>query len=120
MKLLLKLLVYAGAVWVAVQLVDGLDFKGTWLALAGIAVVLAIVNAVVKPIVTLFSLPLVILTLGIFILVVNAAMLALTIWISDGFDLGLSSEGFGATFLGALVISVVVWIAEMLLPDDKK
>ena len=119
MKTLVKLAIYAGAVWVAVQLVDGLEFDGTWLALAGIAVVFAVVNAVVKPILTVLSLPLIIVTLGIFVLIVNAAILGLTIWLSGLFDLGLSTTGFTATFLGAVVVSVVVWVAELLIPDRR-
>ena len=119
MKLLLKLGVYALAVWIAVQIVDGLEFTGDWLALVGIALILGLVNAVVKPIVKLLSLPLVVLTLGLFALVVNAAMFALTIAISRQFDLGLDSTGFGATFLGALIVSLVVWVFELLFRDDK-
>lgn len=119
MKTLVKLVVYAAAVWLAVRVVDGLEFDGTWVALAGIAVVLAIVNAVVKPILTVLSLPLIILTLGIFLLVVNAMSLAVTIWLSGQLDLGLTSEGFGSTFLGAIVISVVVWLAEAIVKDER-
>ena len=118
MKTLVKLVVYAVAVWLAVRMVGGLHFDGTWVALAGIAVVLAIVNAVVKPILTVLSLPLIIVTLGLFLLVVNAMSLAVAIWLSGRLDLGLASDGFGATFLGALVISVVVWLAEAILPDQ--
>ena len=119
MRILLKLVVYALAVWLAVQFVDGLEFDGTWIALAGIAVVMALVNAIVKPIVKALSFPLVILTLGVFALIVNALMLQLVVWISRGLDLGLVSTGFGATFFGALVISVVVWLAELIIPDKK-
>ena len=119
MRTLVKLVIYAAAVWLAVPLVGGLEFDGTWLALLGIAVIFAIVNAIVKPIVAVLSLPLVILTLGLFLLVVNAAMLAITIAVSDGLDLGLSSEGFGSTFLGALVISIVVWVAERIFDNDR-
>lgn len=119
MKTLVKLVVYAAAVWLAVRVVDGLEFDGTWVALAGIAVVLAVVNAVVKPILTVLSLPLIILTLGIFLLVVNAMSLAVTIWLSRQLDLGLASEGFGSTFLGAIVISVVVWLAEAIVKDER-
>jgi putative membrane protein len=118
-RTVIKLLVYAIAVWLAVQLVDGLRFDGTWIALAGIAAVLAVVNAVVKPVMTVLSFPLIILTLGIFVLVVNAVMLALTIWLSGLMELGLTSDGFGATFLGALVISVVVWLSEAVLKDER-
>ena len=119
MRTLIKLVIYAAAVWLAVQLVGGLDFNGTWLALLGIAVIFAVVNAIVRPIVAVLSLPLVILTLGLFLLVVNAAMLAITIALSGALDLGLTSEGFGSTFLGALVISIVVWIAERVFDKDR-
>lgn len=118
MKLLIKLVVYAAAVWLAVQLVPGLDFTGDLAALLVIAILLAIVNAIARPIATVLSLPLVILTLGLFLLVINALMFALVIWASGQFDLGLSSTGFGATFLGALVVTIVSWIGEALLGRD--
>lgn len=115
MRILLKLAVYALAVWVAVRVVDGLDFTGTWFALAVIALVFAAVNATVKPVVKVLSLPFILLTLGLFLLLVNAVMFALTIWISGLLDLGLTSSGFGATFLGAVVVSLVSWVAETIL-----
>ncbi|MFA9430620.1 phage holin family protein [Egicoccus sp. AB-alg2] len=109
MGALLRILINAAALWVAVALLDGLEFTGTWLALLGIALLLGVVNVIVKPILSLLSLPLVILTLGLFLLVVNAAVLAIVIALSDALDLGLSSDGFGWTFLGALVVSLVSW-----------
>lgn len=110
--MLIKLAINALAVWLAVLLIDGLEFDGEWYALLAIAVVLAIVNAVVKPIVTVLSLPFVVLTLGLFLLLVNTAMFWLTIRISEALDLGLTSTGFGATFLGGLVIAIVTWAGE--------
>lgn len=107
MRLLLRLAVTAAAVWVAVELVDGLRFTGSLAALAAIAVILGLINAVVRPIVAFFSFPLIILTLGLFILVINTSMLWLTVRISRALELGLDSDGFGATFLGAVVISIV-------------
>lgn len=118
MLFLFKLAVTAVAVWVAVQLVDGLRFTGSLAGLVVIALVLALVNGVARPIVTFFSLPIVLLTLGLFLLVINALMLGLTIWISDQFGLGLTSTGFGATFIGALIVTVVSWIGEALLGLD--
>lgn len=117
-RLVLKIAVYALAIWLAVRIIDGLNFDGDWIALAGIAVVLALVNAIVKPIVKVLSFPVVLLTLGLFLLVINALMLWLTIRVSDGLELGLTSDGFGSTFLGALVISVVVWIGEAVTDRD--
>ena len=118
MGFLLKVAITAVGVWLAVQLVDGLEFNGTWVALIAIAVILAVVNALVRPVVSLLSLPLVLLTLGLFLLVINALMLGLTVWFSEQFDLGLTSTGFSANFLGALIITIVSWIGEALLGRD--
>jgi putative membrane protein len=118
MSFLVKLLVNALAVWLAVQVVAGLDYSGTWVGLVVIALILAVVNALARPLVTLLSLPLVLLTLGFFLLVINALMFGLTIWISGQLDLGLTSSGFWATFLGALIVTVVSWIGEALLGRD--
>lgn len=118
MSFVIKVLITAAAVWVAVELVDGLEFDGTWVGLLAIAVVLGIINAFARPIVTILSLPLVLLTLGLFLLVINGLMLALTIWISEGLNLGLTSTGFGATLIGAIIITVVSWIGEALLGVD--
>ncbi|HSK89758.1 MAG TPA: phage holin family protein [Euzebyales bacterium] len=118
MGLIVKLLVTAAGVWLAVQLVDGLDYRDGWVGLLLIALILAAVNALARPIVTLFSLPLVLLTLGFFLLVINALMFGLTIWISGQLGLGLTSSGFWATFIGALIVTVVSWIGEALLGGD--
>jgi putative membrane protein len=110
----LRIVIYAAALWVAVALIGGLTFDGEVLALLAIALVLGVVNVVVKPILTVLSLPLVLLTLGFFLLVVNAISLAIVIAISGALDLGLASDGFGSTFLGAIVISLVAWGLETL------
>jgi putative membrane protein len=107
--LLIRILITAAALWVAVFIVPGLEFDGSIPALLIVALVLGVVNAVVKPILTVISIPLVVLTLGLFLLVVNAIALAIVVWVSGQFDLGLTSDGFGSTFLGALVVSLVAW-----------
>jgi putative membrane protein len=111
MGAVLRIVINAAAVWVAVAIVPGLSLEEgspVW-ALLVIALLLGVVNVVVKPILTVLSLPLVLLTLGFFLLVVNAIALAIVIAISGALDLGLTSDGFGATFLGAIVISLVAW-----------
>lgn len=116
MSVVLRILVYAAALWVAIALLPGLDFEnGSPLALLAVALILGVANVVVKPILAVLSLPLVILTLGLFLLVVNAIVLALVIALSDALGLGISSDGFGWTFLGALVVSLVSWGLESLL-----
>ncbi len=118
MSFVIKVLVTAVAVWVAVELVDGLEFDGTWVGLIAIAVILGVVNAFARPIVTILSLPIVLLTLGLFLLIINGLMLALTIWVSEELGLGLTSTGFGATLVGAIIVTVVSWIGEALLGVD--
>lgn len=109
MGLLVKIVIAAAALWVAVQLVPGLEFDGSIPTLLVVALILGVINAVVKPILTVLSFPLVVLTLGLFLLVVNAIALWIVVRLSEAFELGLTSDGFGATFIGALVVSLVVW-----------
>lgn len=114
MGLVLRLAVNAAAVWLAVYFVSGLDMDGSWVSWVIVAGVLAVLNTVVKPVLKLLSLPVVILTLGLFLLVINAVVLQVVVAISDATDLGLTSTGFGATFVGAIVISIASWVGEMV------
>lgn len=119
MGLLMKLVATGLAVWVAVLIVPGLEFDGSFWAFVGVAVILAVINVIVKPIMKLLSLPFIVLTLGLFLLVINAVALQLAIWLSGVWDLGFTSDGFfWATFLGAVVISIVSGIAGKILDTD--
>lgn len=119
MGFLISLLGTAASVWVAVWLIDGFEFSGEWWQFLIVAAIVGLANAIVKPILRLLSLPIVILTLGLFLIVVNALVLQLAIWLSGLFDLGLTSDGFfWDTFLASIVISVVGWIIGAILPDD--
>ena len=122
MRLLVRLVAGAVALAVAAGLIEGISVgPGTTgervLTLLAVAVIFGLVNAVVRPIVRLISIPLFILTLGLFTFVVNALMLLLTAWIGDQFALALQVDGFWSALLGALVISVVTFILNLLLPD---
>jgi putative membrane protein len=121
-RLIVRLLVGAVALAVAAWLIDGISVgPGTdrerLLTLLVVAVIFGLVNAIVRPIVRLFTLPLFIITLGLFTFVVNALMLLLTVWIGDQFDLAFEVDGFWAALLGALVISVVSFLINLFLPD---
>jgi putative membrane protein len=119
MGLILNLLATAASLWVAVWLIDGFEFDGQWWQFIIIALILGIANAVVKPILKILSLPLVILTLGLFLLVVNAIVLQIVVWLSGVFELGLTSTGFfWATFLASIVVSMAAWLIGAILPDD--
>lgn len=113
MNFLLRVLINALAIWLATLVVGGLDVIGgedtttTVLVFVVVALVFGIVNAVVKPIVKLLSLPLFILTLGLFTLVVNGAMLWLVGWLSERTEYGLRVEDFWSALIGALIVSIV-------------
>ncbi len=120
MRLLLRVLINAAALWVAVRFVPGISYTGTPLMLLCVALVFGVVNTVVKPIITLLSLPAVLLTLGLFLLVINALMLWLTGWLSTALGLGFQVRGVGAAFLGAIVVSLVAWALSAFLVEHKE
>jgi putative membrane protein len=108
------------ALWVAVRFVPGMSFNGNPALLLLVALVFGVVNTIVKPIVILLSLPAVFLTLGIFLLIINAFMLWLTGWLSTRLELGFHVDGFGAAFLGAIVVTLVAWALSIFLADIKE
>ncbi|WP_040838511.1 phage holin family protein [Nocardia brevicatena] len=126
MQLVLRLISTAFAIWLASVWVDKIEIvspeeQGTGakiVVLLAVAVVFTVVNAFVKPLVKLLSLPLVVLTLGLFLLVINALMLWLTAWITEATDYGLRIDGFWAAFIGAIIITVVNWVLGILVPDN--
>ncbi|MFT4261987.1 MAG: phage holin family protein [Nocardioides sp.] len=130
MRFLAWLLTTAVALAVAAQLLGGIAFDGpsTWpdelrhklLPLLAVAVVMGGVNALVRPVVTFLSLPFVILTLGLFLLVVNALMLKLTAWLAGGLGIGFHVDGFGTAVLGSIIITIVTWIVDGLLSGDRR
>jgi putative membrane protein len=125
LSLLVRLVVTGVAIWVAAEIIDGVTL-GTastsemLLTLGGVAVIFTVVNALVRPLVVLLSLPAYILTLGLFTFVVNALMLWLTSWIAEQLDLAFNvADFFWAAILGSLVISFVSWVLTLVLPTSK-
>ncbi|RNM12397.1 phage holin family protein [Nocardioides pocheonensis] len=122
MKLLLWLVVNAAALGVAVWLFDGITLTadttgGRIGTLLVVGAIFGVITAVVRPIVSLLSLPLIILTLGLMLLVINALMLLLTSKVADTFGLGFHVDGFWTAVFGAIVISISSMVVEALLPD---
>lgn len=117
MNLAIRVLVTAVGLWAAAELIEGVrmapDRSIAYLVL--VALIVGVLNATVRPVLALLSLPLVVATLGLFLLIVNAATLAIAFAISSRFDLGLTSDGFLSTMLAAIVVSVVGWLANGLL-----
>ncbi|RJO76530.1 phage holin family protein [Nocardia panacis] len=129
MTLVLRLIINGVAIWLAAAWVHKIEIlspvdRGTGvkiLVVLGIALVFTIVNALVKPIVRILSLPLVVVSLGLFLLVINALMLLLTAKITEAVsnEYGLRVEGFWTAIIGAVIISVVNWVLELLIPDRR-
>lgn len=118
MKFILRIFINAVAIWVASLVLTGLDFQGNLGSLILVALIFGLVNALIRPIVKLLTLPITLLTLGLFTLVVNALMLMLTAVLSNSLDLaGNFFESFLTAVLGALVISIVSMVLSWILPD---
>ena len=118
-NLLLRLIINAVGLYVAAQVVPGLSFaKADWVTVVIVAFIFGLVNALVRPVLTLLTCPLVALTLGLFTFVINALMLALTGWIAQQFHLGFVVDGFAAAFVGALVVSIVSLVLTLIIRED--
>ena len=113
--MLLRLTINALSLAAAISAIDGISFAGEWWKILIVAAIFGLANALIKPIVQLFTFPLIIVSLGLFTLVINATMLAVTAALSGPLHLGFHIAGFWPAFWGALVISIVsmvlTWIA---------
>ncbi len=122
MGILIRVVLNAIAVWVATLLVGGVDVTTDStgkkvLTLVVVGAILGLVNATIKPVVKLLSLPLVILTLGIFALVVNGLLFWLVAAVSSGLGAPFHVDGFWSGFWGAIVVSIVSWLLSIVVPD---
>jgi putative membrane protein len=122
MKLLIRWAAASFALFVAAWLVPGIHVDGNaWVIYAVMAVILGLVNAIVRPLLELLTCPLIILTLGLFVLVINGVTLWLSSYIAvNWFGVGFYVDGFWAAFLGALVVSIVSVVLSALVRDDKE
>lgn len=118
--LLLRWVGNALAIYVAVLLLPGLQFEGGVLKLLGVAAVFGLVNALVRPVLTVLSCPLIVLTLGLFTLVINALMLLLTGWLSTRWGLGFHVSGFWWAVLGGVLIGLVSTLLTLFAGERQK
>ena len=122
MRFLLWVVVNALALAAATALLDGIELSARStedqvVTMVLVALVFGVINAVVAPVVKLLSLPFIILTLGLMLLVINALMLLLTGWVAERLDLGFRVEGFWTAVLGAIVVTIATWVLEAVFPD---
>jgi len=135
-RLILRLVINAVALYAAVRFVPGIGLRGgwgplklpgpwgtivvqgQWVTLVVMALIFGFVNALVRPLIKLLTCPLIIVTLGLFVLVINALMLWLAAWLGSILGTGFYVEGPVPALLGALIVSVVSWVLSLLLPGD--
>jgi len=113
MGFLVRMTITAVGLWIASELVNGFSIQDTP-TLIWAAIVLGIVNAVVRPIAVLLTLPFTLVTLGLFLWVINAAMIGLAAWFLDGFHI----TGFGPALLGAILVSLTGWIGNAFIGEQ--
>ncbi len=121
MRFIVRFLLNAAALAITFFVVD-LCWTGSVFELLIVAAIFGLVNAFIRPLITLLTCPLVILTLGLFVIVINMLMLWLTIWLGSVFGLGFDCvpDFFWNIVFGSIVLSVASWVTNLLLPDDRE
>ncbi len=123
-KFLIQILINALAFFVAIQILEGrgIDARGEfgWLSYLILALIFGVINAVLRPILTLLGCPVIILTLGLGVLLINTLLFYLTGLIGESFGVGFSVDGFVPAFLGALIVSIISVVLGGLLRNEMK
>jgi putative membrane protein len=123
-RFILRWVINSVALFAAISLVPGLALHSTrmpdWVALAILALIFGFLNALLRPLLMLLTCPLIILTLGLFTLLINTAMIYLTSWIGGLFGINLIIDGLWPAFLAALVVSIVSILLSLVFNDDMK
>lgn len=114
-----RLVANTAALWVASYFIAGIHYAGSWPGLVGVALVFGLVNTFIKPVLTVLSLPVQLLTLGLFTFVINALLLMLTGWLAAKLGIEFLVDNFMAALLGALVVSVVSGLLSVFLTDEE-
>ncbi|SDH27925.1 putative membrane protein [Sinosporangium album] len=120
-RFIVKTVIVAVALWVATQLVSGIEVTASTTAkglgtLLAVALIFGLVNAVIKPIVQTIGCAFYVLTLGLFALIVNGALLLFTSWIAEQLNLPFHVDGFWSALVGAVIVAVVSWILDLIIP----
>ena len=115
-RFIVRALIAALGLWLASRIVPGVAAPGGWTSLLIAAMLLGVVNAIVRPLVVVLTLPLTVVSLGLFLLVVNAAMLGLVSLMLKGFVV----DGLWAGIFGSIVIGVVSWLGHLLVGDGRE
>jgi putative membrane protein len=122
MKFIIRWGINAVALWAAIAILPGLVLEGNWTGIVFLALIFGLVNALLRPLIKLLTCPLIILTLGLFTLVINTLLFAITAWIgkSIGINLSIADPFWWNAFLGGLIISIISIILSTVLKDELK
>ena len=113
--IVIRIAVVGLGLWIAGEIVPGVTIEGMPTLIMA-AAALGFLNAIVKPLLVLLSLPFILVTLGLFLFVLNAATFALAAWLFEGFRV----DGFGSALLGSIVVSIASWSVAILIRDDRR
>ena len=119
-KFIIRWLINAVGLYAAVWIVPGIDYLGDWTGILWLALIIGLLNALVRPLLKFLTCPLIILTLGLFTLVINTGMLLLTRTIGQSLGIGLAVDGFWSALLGSLVMSLVSIVMSVIFRDELK
>ena len=119
-KFIIRWAINAVALYIAVLIVPGITLRGAWTDVLWLALIFGLLNALLRPLLKFLTCPLIILTLGLFTILINTGMLLLTSRIGQALGFGLSVDGFWPAVLGSLVISLISVIMSLILRDELK
>ncbi len=119
-KFILRWAINAVAIFLAIRFVPGIHLQSGWVSVIWLALIFGLVNAFVRPLLKLLTCPLIILTLGLFTLLINTFLLWLTGQIGQFFGIGITMDGFWPAFLGGVVVTVVSVVLTLLLKDEMR
>ena len=122
MRFIIRWLITVAALFVATAIVPGIRVADTnaWIAFAVMAIILGLINAVLRPILEILSIGFIILTLGLFLLIINAFTLWLSARIANAFGIGFYVDGFWAALIGSLIVTIVSWLLSIFIPRKKR
>jgi putative membrane protein len=121
-RFILRLIINAVALYLAILLLNGrgVEFGGDWVSIIWLALIFGLVNAFVRPLLKLLTCPLIILTLGLFTLLINTFLFWLTGQIGQSVGIDITINGFWPAFLGGLIVSVISVVLTLILKDELK
>ena len=119
-KFILRWVINAVALFLAAYFVPGVNLQGDWTSLIWLALIFGLINAFLRPLLKLLTCPLILLTLGLFTLLINTFLFWLTSQVGQSFGIGFTIDGFWPAFLGGLVVTVVSVIMSLIFRDELK